>query len=105
MNGRGEAEDIEAVLGAVNMVGETPPAVAARLTSAALAGSRQARQADPSVADLLRSYGDQQLATLEEAQTISSSSLCISADFLDLLDRFGEPEVWDVLGKLKDLLG
>lgn len=46
---------------------------------------------------------------LTEMQTtienVRTSSLMVSVDFLDLVDREGETKAWETLGKLKDLLG
>jgi hypothetical protein len=40
-----------------------------------------------------------------EPESPSTSPLSILVDFNDLLDELGEPDVWSVLGKLKDLFG
>lgn len=32
-------------------------------------------------------------------------ALVVAVDFNGLLEQVGEPDVWDILGKLKDLLG
>jgi hypothetical protein len=45
---------------------------------------------------------EQLLATLDE---VHNSSLFVSVDYIDLVDRVGEEEAWITLGKLKDLLG
>lgn len=40
-----------------------------------------------------------------EMAELRSSSLMVNVDYLELVDRVGEPEAWETLGKLKDLLG
>ena len=39
----------------------------------------------------------------EPLPTFECSPLTVGVDFNELLDRLGEPDVWVVLGKLKDL--
>lgn len=38
-------------------------------------------------------------------EDLHTSSLMVNVDYLDLVDRFGEAQAWEILGKLKDLLG
>lgn len=43
---------------------------------------------------------------LQEFETIPPSSpLVVSVDFIDLLGRYDEDKAFEVLGRLKDLLG
>jgi hypothetical protein len=42
----------------------------------------------------------------ESIEGFATSSLVVSVDYLQLLEAYGdEAKVWDILGKLKDLLG
>jgi hypothetical protein len=38
-------------------------------------------------------------------EQFKTSSLYVSLDWLDLVEKVGEAEAWVVIGKLKDLLG
>lgn len=60
--------------------------------------SRLPRPIDPGPVDDLV-----ELQTSIEA--MRTSSLMVSVDWLDLVDREGETKAWETVGKLKDLLG
>lgn len=62
---------------------------------------------DPSAVAALRMLGENaaQLAGTEIPEPPAFSPLTVHVEFNDLLERLGEPDVWTVIGKLKDLLG
>jgi hypothetical protein len=45
------------------------------------------------------------MGELLHMEPMQMSSLSVSVDYLELVERVGESEAWIVLGKLKDLLG
>lgn len=59
--------------------------------------------ADPGAVAALRALAAD--ARGDDDTIITCSPLSIVVDFGELLDRCGEPQVWTVLGKLKDLFG
>lgn len=66
------------------------------------------RPPDPETVTALRSLAAQPARLLGEetpATEVTCSPLCIGVDFNALFADVGEPEVWAILGKLKDLFG
>lgn len=68
------------------------------------------RRPDPETVTALRSLAAHPSPVLGEievpaATEVTCSPLCIGVDFNALLADIGEPEVWSILGKLKDLFG
>lgn len=69
--------------------------------------AQPAPQANPETVAALRKLAADPPTHLypEETADLTVTPLSVCVDFNDLLDRLGEPEVWQVLGKLKDLFG
>lgn len=48
--------------------------------------------------------GNPYLATLEETREIKCGALSVVVDWIELLDRMDEPQAFEMIGRLKDLL-
>jgi hypothetical protein len=64
--------------------------------------------ADPATVAALRALAADPSPVLggkSDDPVVMCSPLSIMVDFNELLDRYGDPYVWTILGKLKDLFG
>lgn len=102
-------DDVAAVLASVQSVGpETPQAVelADAVARHVAARAPQPRPpVDPAVLAALRPQEETTALSATLESTAPPPPLMVHVDFNELHERLGEPEVWTVLGKLKDLLG
>ncbi|HKY68603.1 MAG TPA: hypothetical protein VJM49_19615 [Acidimicrobiales bacterium] len=60
---------------------------------------------DPELVAALRERADHPLEPLHEVAAFAPSPLLVNVDFNGLLTEVGEPDVWRILGELKDLFG
>lgn len=106
----GQVDDVAAVLDQVVELGRTSPEAELGAAVSRHISTRPTtdRRPDPETVAALRTLANEMTnanAELSSALDATSGTLSVMVDFNALLDDLGEPHVWTILGKLKDLFG